>query len=77
MRIAIVDKDKCMREKCGYQCMKVCPGVRMGDETITLDEQGYPVISEFLCVGHGICVRKCPANAIKIINLKREGLKTI
>jgi len=77
VRIAIVDREKCIKQKCGYLCQKVCPGVRMGDETVTVDAEGFPVISEILCTGCGICVRKCPANAIKIINLPHEAGKLI
>jgi len=77
VRIAIVDRDKCIKEKCGYLCQKACPGVRMGDETVTVDKEGFPVISETLCSGCGICVRKCPVNAIKIINLAHEAGKLI
>jgi ATP-binding cassette subfamily E protein 1 len=77
VRIAIVDREKCIKKKCGYLCQKVCPGVRMGDETVTVDSEGFPLISESLCRGCGICVRKCPANAIKIINLPHEAGKLI
>src|SRR5271157_5704581 len=77
VRIAIVDREKCIKQKCGYLCQKVCPGVRMGDETVTVDSEGFPVISENLCTGCGICVRKCPVNAIKIINLPHEVGKLI
>ncbi len=74
MRIAVIDRDKCTKEKCGYICIKVCPGVRMGEETITIEkETGYPFISETLCTGCGICVKKCPVKAIKIINLAEEA----
>jgi len=34
-----------------------------------MGEDGFPVISEELCVGCGICVHKCPFEAIKIIGL--------
>jgi len=71
-RIAIIDRKKCTKEKCGYRCLKVCPGVRMGDDTVTIDADGYPVISEVLCTGCGICPKKCPVDAIKIINLAEE-----
>ncbi len=74
MRIAVIDRDKCTKEKCGYLCMKVCPGVRMGDETVTVEkETGFPVISEILCTGCGICVKRCPVGAIKVINLAGEA----
>ena len=71
-RIAVVDRKKCVGAKCGYVCQKVCPGVKMGDETITIDDRGYPVISELLCTGCGICVKKCPVDAITVVNLPTE-----
>jgi len=72
-RIAVLDKEKCRSKICGFLCQKVCPRVRMGDETITVDEEGrFPVISEELCVGCGICVNKCPFDALTIVNLPHE-----
>ncbi|MFH0927115.1 MAG: ribosome biogenesis/translation initiation ATPase RLI [Candidatus Micrarchaeota archaeon] len=71
-RIAIIDREVCIKEKCGYICQKVCPGVQMGDETVVVDKDGYPVISEILCTGCGICPKKCPVNCITIINLAEE-----
>lgn len=72
VRIAIIDRERCTRDKCGYQCQKVCPGVRMGEETVSVDSEGFPVISEILCTGCGICPKKCPADCITIINLLSE-----
>lgn len=72
MRIAVVDKEKCQPKKCSKECVNFCPRVRAGDETVTIGEDNKPIISEELCVGCNICVRKCPFDAIKIINLPDE-----
>jgi len=72
MRIAVTIKDRCKPKNCSMECIKFCPRVRAGDETITRGEDGKPVISEELCVGCGICVHKCPFDAIKIIGLAEE-----
>ncbi|MCX8151534.1 MAG: ribosome biogenesis/translation initiation ATPase RLI [Archaeoglobaceae archaeon] len=66
-RIAVVDKYRCQPKKCGQECLKYCPKVRTGDETIVVKEKA--IISENLCVGCGICVKKCPRKAISIVGL--------
>lgn len=71
MRIAIVNRDRCQPRKCSKECEYFCPPVRTGDETIVF-EDSKPIITENLCVGCGICVRKCPFGAITITNLPEE-----
>ena len=84
--IAVVDLDRCQPDRCNYECANFCPPNRTGEECIvTRDEryeeddlyQGGPdqiSISEELCLGEscGICVEKCPFDAIEIINLPQE-----
>jgi len=73
MRIAVVEFDKCKPKKCSYQCQSFCPGVRMGEETVIINEDTKkPIISESLCSGCGICVHKCPFGAVHIVNLPQE-----
>ncbi|MGB9902795.1 ribosome biogenesis/translation initiation ATPase RLI [Methanothrix sp.] len=71
MRIAVVNRDRCQPRKCARECEYFCPPVRTGDETIVFVDD-KPVITENLCVGCGICVRKCPFGAITITNLPEE-----
>lgn len=72
MRIAVVHRDRCHPIKCGTECILYCPRVRTGDETIVIGEDGKAVISEELCVGCGICVKKCPFEALDIVTLPEE-----
>ena len=71
MRIAIINRDRCQPRKCSKECEYFCPPVRTGDETIVFVDS-KPIITENLCVGCGICVRKCPFGAITITNLPEE-----
>ncbi|MEJ2249353.1 MAG: ATP-binding cassette domain-containing protein, partial [Candidatus Lokiarchaeota archaeon] len=74
MRIAVLNKDKCKPDKCSpfgeKPCIKYCPRVRTGDNTIVLNQEINKVeITENLCSGCGICIKKCPFGAINIVNL--------
>ena len=71
MRIAVINRDRCQPRKCSKECEYFCPPVRTGDETIVFVDS-KPLITENLCVGCGICVRKCPFGAITITNLPEE-----
>jgi len=69
-RIAIVNHDKCKPKRCRQECKKSCPVVRMGKLCIeVVPTSKICWISEELCIGCGICVKKCPFEAISIINL--------
>ncbi len=70
MRIAVIDRERCHPKKCGEECLKFCPLVRTGAEAVVINEKA--IISEELCVGCGICVKKCPFKAISIIGLPKQ-----
>ncbi len=80
-RIAIVRKEKCKGgTDCPYICINVCPVNRSGsrgDECISIDEIDKKVkIDEVTCIGCKICEKKCPFDAIDIINLPEEWEET-
>ncbi|AIY90231.1 ribosome biogenesis/translation initiation ATPase RLI [Geoglobus acetivorans] len=70
LRIAVVDRERCQPKKCGQECLKYCPVVRTGGEAIVIEEKA--IISEELCQGCGICVKKCPFEAITIVGLPSQ-----
>ncbi|ATZ61277.2 MAG: ribosome biogenesis/translation initiation ATPase RLI [Methanosarcinales archaeon Met12] len=72
MRISVLNRDRCQPKRCAHECHRFCPRVRTGDETIVIGEDHKPIISEELCVGCGICTKKCPFDAIMIIGLPEE-----
>ncbi|ODN82766.1 hypothetical protein L202_01044 [Cryptococcus amylolentus CBS 6039] len=69
-RVAIISDDKCKPKRCRQECRRSCPVVKMGKLCIEVnptDKKAF--ISEELCIGCGICVKKCPFEAIQILNL--------
>ncbi len=84
-RIAIVDENKCKPDKCSKECIHGCPPQKSGKHVIEIEDIGKLQINnlpkdkkqiakivEDLCIGCNICVKRCPFNAIKIINLPDE-----
>jgi len=71
IRVAILDRDKCKPRRCDRACYRFCPQVRSGNEAIRFEDE-KPEISEIICTGCGICVKKCPFKAISIVNLPDE-----
>jgi len=73
MRVAVLDQDKCRPKDCDRMCYRFCPMVRSKVYAIRFERGGEkPVIVEALCTGCGICIKKCPFDALAIVNLPSE-----
>ena len=79
MRVAVIKEEECEApDNCNYICADVCPRVRQGaKETVYARENGKAAITESLCISCGICVKRCPFDAIRIINLPDEMAKEL
>jgi len=73
-RVAVIDRELCNPKMCDwYLCQRVCPVNRMEKGCITTSElDRKPLIAEELCIGCGICCKKCPAFAIDVVNLPTQ-----
>jgi ATP-binding cassette, sub-family E, member 1 len=72
-RVAVLDQELCQPRKCGLECIIYCPVNKTGGECIVQrPDDGKAVISEDLCTGCTICIKKCPFDAIVIVNLAHE-----
>ena len=72
-RLAVIEKAKCINGRgCDLLCAHVCPVNRQGGDCVKSGYEGKAVIEEKLCIGCGICPKKCPTKCIQIINLPEE-----
>ena len=68
-----MDKEHCKPDDCGIPCYRFCPEVLNRRYAIKfVSGQKKPVIDEDLCTGCGICIKKCPFDAISIVRLPQE-----
>ena len=73
LRVATLDKEHCKPDDCGIPCYRFCPEVLNRRYAIKfVSGQVKPVIDEDLCTGCGICIKKCPFDAISIVKLPQE-----
>lgn len=64
VKSAVVDQEVCNMSECQEECIKVCPQVLIGLDTITIKDKA--VVDPATCGYCEICVRECPLDAIEI-----------
>ncbi|WP_455363229.1 ribosome biogenesis/translation initiation ATPase RLI [[Eubacterium] cellulosolvens] len=71
--MGVLEKERCKPDDCGIPCYRFCPEVLNRRYAIKFVEgEKKPIIVEDVCTGCGICIKKCPFDAISIVNLPAE-----
>jgi ATP-binding cassette subfamily E protein 1 len=79
VRVAVIDRDYCKPSKCNLECIRFCPinKSKKKKAIVLVEDKSRVIIFEDICVGCGICIKKCPFNAISIVNLPDELEKVL
>ncbi len=66
MRSAVVDHETCEASVCHHECIKHCPQVQIGLDTVTLNHDEQAVIDPASCGCCEICINECPYGSIEM-----------
>lgn len=70
-RSAVVYTEDCLGgEDCDHLCRDICPQVKTGHDTITIDENGKAHIDPASCGCCELCIKECPHGAIELAEEK-------
>lgn len=75
----LVDVKLCASADCINECFEVCRSVRGADAPLSIvEDTKRPVIDTARCTGCLLCVRACPAGALRVSNVEdtRRGTRT-
>jgi len=75
VRVASIDYELCNPSKCNTPCVRFCPINKTRPYKaieLSKEKKGKPIIHEDKCIACGICVKKCPFKALRIVNLPEE-----
>lgn len=70
VRLSIINSKYCKPTLCNLECAKFCLVNRGYKICVSVNKQSSQTyVNESMCIGCGVCVKKCPFGAIKIVKL--------